>query len=136
MVQIITQEIGYTTGIRFFCGVFAVSSPSLVEQFPDGKANEALEVRGNADQDPLDLIGAELKGLMSGFAVASRRTSCHCQFHFAVLVRRLAELRKSKEISYLRPDAKSQWRRTKTNQALAKPSHGRMMNLLNTHLPN
>ena len=34
--------------------------PSLVEQSPDiaQGVNEALEVRGNADQDPLDLIGA------------------------------------------------------------------------------
>ena len=31
--------------------------------------NEALEVRGNADQDPLDLIGAGDQGLMFGFAV-------------------------------------------------------------------
>ncbi len=31
---------------------------------------EAAEVRGNADQDPLDLIGAGDQGLMFGSAVA------------------------------------------------------------------
>ena len=42
-----------------------------MEQSPDiaQGVNEALEVRGNADQDPLDLIGAGDQGLMFGFAV-------------------------------------------------------------------
>ena len=44
---------------------------AIDEQSPDiaQGVNEALEVRGNVDQDPLDLIGAGDQGLMFGFAI-------------------------------------------------------------------
>lgn len=67
-------EIGYNNAEYGFAAE-SVSSPSLIEQSPDiaQGVNEALEVRGTGDQDPLDLIGAGDQGLMFGFAIDELR---------------------------------------------------------------
>ncbi len=82
--------------------------PSLVTASPDiVQCQRSSEVRGNADQDPLDLIGAGDQGLMFGSQWMKRQVT-HAPFlsHSSHKpVRRLAELRKPGEISYLRPDS-------------------------------
>ena len=104
-------EIGYNNAEYGFAAESVGVHPSLIEQSPDiaQGVNEALEVRGTGDQDPLDLIGAGDKGLMFGFAIDETPEFMPLPVSLShKLVKKLADLRKSGEISYLRPDAKSQ----------------------------
>ena len=104
-------EIGYNNAEYGFAAESVGVHPSLIEQSPDiaQGVNEALEVRGTGDQDPLDLIGAGDQGLMFGFAIDETPEFMPLPVSLShKLGKKLADLRKSGEISYLRPDAKSQ----------------------------
>lgn len=104
-------EIGYNNAEYGFAAESVGVHPSLIEQSPDiaQGVNEALEVRGTGNQDPLDLIGAGDQGLMFGFAIDETPEFMPLPVSLShKLVKKLADLRKSGEISYLRPDAKSQ----------------------------
>ncbi|MFS6086459.1 methionine adenosyltransferase [Streptococcus agalactiae] len=104
-------EIGYDKAKYGFSAESVGVHPSLVEQSPDiaQGVNEALEVRGSLEQDPLDLIGAGDQGLMFGFAVDETPELMPLPISLAhQLVKKLTDLRKSGELTYLRPDAKSQ----------------------------
>ena len=104
-------EIGYNNAEYGFAAESVGVHPSLIEQSPDiaQGVNESLEVRGTGDQDPLDLIGAGDQGLMFGFAIDETPEFMPLPVSIShKLVKKLSDLRKSGEISYLRPDAKSQ----------------------------
>ena len=104
-------EIGYNNAEYGFAAESVGVHPSLIEQSPDiaQGVNESLEVRGTGDRDPLDIIGAGDQGLMFGFAIDETPEFMPLPVSLShKLVKKLADLRKSGEISYLRPDAKSQ----------------------------
>jgi len=106
------RRIGYTDPA---CGFDAESCAVLVaigRQSPDiaQGVSEALEVRTGADgRDLVAEIGAGDQGMMVGFACDETPELMPLSISLAHgITRRLAHVRKSGELAYLRPDGKSQ----------------------------
>ena len=105
------RDIGYNDSRVGFdwetCGVIS----SIKEQASDiaQGVDAAHESRVRGSEDQYDLVGAGDQGMMIGFACDETEEYLPLTISLAhKLSRRLAQLRKSGELPYLRPDGKSQ----------------------------
>jgi S-adenosylmethionine synthetase len=102
-------DIGYDNAEYGFDGTSCAVLVSLDQQSTDikGGVDVALEVRGEGDS--AEEVGAGDQGMMIGYAVNETPELMPLPISLAhQLTRRLAELRKNGQLSYLRPDGKSQ----------------------------
>ena len=104
-------NIGYDSSDKGFDGNSCGVSISIGQQSQDIAAgvNDAYEHRVSAAVDPLDLQGAGDQGLMFGYACDDTKELMPLPIWLAhALAQQLTNVRKSGELSYLRPDGKTQ----------------------------
>ncbi|WP_061776531.1 methionine adenosyltransferase [Levilactobacillus senmaizukei] len=104
------KRIGYTDGQYGFDGDNCAVLVAIDEQSPDiaQGVDDSLETR-SGDADPLDQIGAGDQGLMFGYAVDETPQLMPLPITLShALMQRIAMLRKTGAIDYLRPDAKTE----------------------------
>jgi len=111
VVRETVRGIGYNRPEFGFDAASCAVMTSIDEQSPDiaQGVNQALECRESAGSDDFDQIGAGDQGMMFGFACDETPELMPAPISYAhKLSRRLAEVRRSGEVSFIRPDGKSQ----------------------------
>ena len=107
----VIRDIGYNDAAQGFDGDTCAVLTAIDEQSPDIAmgVNQAMEVRGTADDDRYDRIGAGDQGMMFGYACDETPERMPLPISLAHrLARRLSSLRREGTLPYLRPDGKTQ----------------------------
>ncbi len=145
IVRDVVLEIGYDSSVKGFDGQSCGISVSIGSQSPDiaQGVDDALEER-TGSTDPFDKQGAGDQGLMFGYATNETPQFMPLPIMIAhQLAHRLAEVRKSGEVPYLRPDGKTQVsieydgdKAIKVDTVVVSTQHARDIDLIKTLTPD